>query len=205
MTSSVCHLEFDITINISKRVRLLVEYFLSDARICYVPVVSIYETAALNDMIRHYCGERMVYDDVVRSDWNTMSVVIRLDPMAISGSLFGQSKLMFISIYNGESIFVKKTTAGNLIIGSLQVDTIGKFQYFLIFHAADERLIGVASHHLPFGAFRIYNLTVNKKMKSAESPLASSDTMASREKCQIAYPRMWTSDKSTSVMNDKLH
>ena len=110
--TALCHLKFHIKINIRKRVRLLVEIFLSDAAICDVPVVAIYETAVLHDMIRHYCGGRVVYDDVVRSDWNTMSVVTRLDPVLIRGTAYGLSKVMFISIYDGESIFIKKALQG---------------------------------------------------------------------------------------------
>ena len=109
----LCHLEFHIKINISKRVRLLVEVFLSDATKCDVPFVAIYETAALNDMIQQYCGGRVVYDDVVRSDWNSMSVVLQWDHVSIRGTMFGQSKVMFISIYNGETIFTKKSIQGN--------------------------------------------------------------------------------------------
>ena len=102
------------------------EVFLSDADVCDVPIVAIYETVALHDMIRHYCGGRVIYDDVVRSDWNTMSVVIHSDPLLIRGRVYGLTKVMFISVYNGESIFIKKATTGNRFIGALHVDTIGK-------------------------------------------------------------------------------
>ena len=69
------HVEFIVTIDISKRVLLHVEYIRLDVGNCEEDL-SVYETADLleADLIERLCSKILRHDHQISADWNTMGI-----------------------------------------------------------------------------------------------------------------------------------
>ena len=111
--TSQCHLEFHVTIDISRRVVLQLEYIRFDIEHC-IESLSVYEGEELLeiDMIERLCSKVLLYDHNIFADWNTMSIIF--DRYKRAWSYFRQPRSLFICTYRGVQLTSADRSVGKL-------------------------------------------------------------------------------------------